>query len=275
MRDNKGIIICLIIVVLILLGGSIYLFFQNGDLKNEIKELKSNKTQEVEKKEEEKQPEEKKEEVKEQEVDVDDYIDLYNSVISTSGYSTGSYYKYFIVPKFEVLKDLNSQDAYGIIMAAYFKENKSKLSAGSIINASELDRYATKMFGKEYKLTHKEYPVCPLITYDSTKKVYEVENLGCGLEGVPYYVSTPVKAIKNDKELDIFVKVLFVCETNNENEIPYCKKYLGKEEIKGLDREENGLPTDEAIKDNGVLFKLVFNYEDGNYILVSVNKEDK
>lgn len=191
-------------------------------------------------------------------VDVEDVINLYNSVQPMWKCDS----PYFIDKKYNV-NDISNDMAYTI----GFKNlgyNPDEFSA------EELDIQIDAILGKGYKFIHKTYETCPMYTYSNKK--YKLTGDGCGGTCGPSNVEKVIGASKTDKQLNVYVAVLFHKDVNDK--IEYYKDYKLTKKVTNYKVDSN-MSDVEAAEDSvenaklGTTYKMVFNLEDDNYVFVS------
>ena len=167
---------------------------------------------------------------------------------------------YFTDKKFTV-NDITNDMAYTIGFKNLGYETKE-------FTAEDLDVQIDAILGKKYKFTHKTYENCPMYNYSN--KTYKLVGEGCGGTCGPSNVEKIIGASLNDKELDIYVDVLFV----DNNKVEYFKDYKHTQKVtnyvKDANMSEEGFAADTVENAKlGTTYKMIFNLEDNNYVFVS------
>lgn len=253
---NKGvgflIIIVALLVVIFGLGGYImYDKFFNDNESNETTEKK-----------------EKKKEEKEEALDVTskEVTDLIDSITRGNSEYCGVY-NYFTDKKVTV-NDIDNGLASSI-MLYNLHQSGVKFDEGSTFTKKQVEDIIVKLFGKNYKYTYGNIRNCPSFTYDEAKEIYTAGPSGCGGTCGPHNMRKVVKATKSDSKIELYVRMLFIGEYTNDQQIKYYSDYKKIKEA-DLEKDNDGIPYEtDANYQKGSLYKMTFTKEDNNYVFTS------
>lgn len=265
-KKNTGTTFLIVLLVLALIGTSGYIVYDKFIAKEEKQESQ------VTKKDDEDEDKDKSE-IKVLEVTDSEVQDVFKKI--SNGLSTycgvDDYYKNVKVTSNDITNDL----AFNIAVLQIYNDKvaqgiKNPFSAvGDAFTATEVETKIASTFGKDYKFTHKTYELCPTFSYDVANNKYVILAMpGCGGTCGPSNLKRVVKAIKSDKTMELYVKVLFF---GGVSEVDYYKDFNKTQKVGGLEIDWNTkLPTNsDANIAKGSLYKLVFEKEDNAYVFAS------
>lgn len=263
-KSNVGVVILVIVLMLICLCGGYFL-----SAKNIVNVGKKDK-QEVEK------PEIKKDDAdcpKVEAVDVssEEVSKLVAMTMNEHGAYCGFYKLY--TDKKVTPKDLDEKDIARMVLNKVLSL-KGNTKEGQTYTKEEFEDAAHAMFGKDFEFKHVTIGTCPTFTYDSSKGIYTEGVHACGGTCGPSNISRVVKAVRTDKGMDIYVKMLFIGymvngDTNNHD---YYTDYklTKKTKYNASDMMNRLIYEYDEITSQGSLYKISYAQEDNNYYLVSV-----
>jgi len=154
-------------------------------------------------------------------------------------------------------------------MREAYKSANKQFKEGIEISKNDFYSALRRLFGKDFADKfdgYKDYNGCPSFKYDATKEVFTQQPSACGGTCGPHNVKKIVKAIKSDNSLIIYQRVVFLGEN-----FKYFKDSKLTNEINSqlsLDNDGFIINTDSNYN-KGSLYKLTFNYEDGNYVFAT------
>lgn len=263
-KKNAGHTFLIVLLVLALIGTSGYIVYDKFIVKE------SKQESQVVKKDDE---DEEKTDIMVLEVTDSEVRDVFKKISTglTAYCGVNDYYKNVKVTSNDISNDL----AFNIAVLQIYNDKvaqgiQSPFSAvGDAFTATEVETKIASTFGKDYKFTHKTFELCPTFSYDATNNKYVIPAApGCGGTCGPSNLKKIVKAIKNDKIMELYVRVLFA---GGASETDYYKDFNKTQKVGGLETNWNtGFATDsDANVAKGSLYKMIFEKEDNAYVFVS------
>ena len=171
--------------------------------------------------------------------------------------------RYFISNKKMTPNDVEDKDISQMVLSYLYKKYPIN-NAGDTYTRDQINEASANLFGSNFSYPHGNIDSCPSYTYDAEAGVYTRGEGGCGWTCGPYMLKTRVvRAQKDDKNLEIYVKVLFP-----EGE-EYFSDYGRTNKIE-LDRDYENIPYESAENfAKGGLYKFIFEKENDYYYFVS------
>ena len=265
-KKNKGLIMLVVILVLVLIMTTGYIVYDKFIAGGEVEEKNDdNKVNTI------------KEDISEQLVDVDVNSTEIQDLFSNISHGLNSYcgINYYYQDKKIFAGDLSNDLVFDIVLSQLYNDRKaqgelypfSQIGYGFTVN--ELDEKITSTFGKNYSFTHRTINSCPVFEYDSVNQKYVINSsLGCGGTCGAMNLKKVVRALKNDQTIELYVRVLFAGGVDTTD---YYKDYNKTQKVEGLEMDSNNffpIESDNNVA-KGSLYKLTFENEDGNYVFVS------
>ena len=256
-KKNPLTIILIIVLILIVLGGVGFYAYQN------IKLHKAKQTVEKLKKEEaERQKEENALRVINE--DSKEVVDIFNTL--TIGIDKCRIEDYFTDQK---VTKIDNEKVFSAISNKVL--SNQSLTNGLTIQENIITDNIKNYFSSSYNFKHANYNTCPTLTYDSTKKMYTVTNIGCPNICTKTSLMKVTKAEKSDKLMILYARVLFYDKETNQ----YYKDYKREETIKDLKADSSGrYDTNLYNYSLGEKYKMRFERENNNYVFISSEKEE-
>lgn len=247
-------------MIVILIGAliltSCYIVYDKTKAKEECSEISSNNITEKE----------KVNNIETLEIDSNEVRTLYHNISGAldSLRAINIYY----TDKKVTSQDIDNLTAYKIAMLqVYYDKNINIFKNIREVSADEIELKVKETFGKDYKFEHKTYTSCPNFTYDVNNKKYVPNNTPCGTEGGPDNIKRIVKALKKDNNIEIYVRVLFLGDME-ENKLVYYEDYNKTKRVEQVNEYygDTFLESSSLNVAKGSLYKIVFNKEDNNYV---------
>lgn len=189
---------------------------------------------------------------------------LYSTLIRHPNHSPGYYFKNVKVEA----KDIPRESAVESILYTLEQEGIIPRGANGSFSEAQVDSAVDQIFGKNYSFSHGSLDSCPVTTYDATTKTYSFTNAGCGNTSGPGDEIKIVKAIKNNKRVELYLRIVFLGDDGS-----YYKDY-NKTQVADVLTSENEMIGKYMLEMDsnyakGALYKMVFTLEDQNYVFVS------
>lgn len=277
-KEKKNNKILVIILIVALLTMSFYIVYDKV-LSNETTNKTSKETNE---KTEVKEDEETKEEEKTPQVEVlevtsEEVENLLNKIGALYACEKNRYY----LDKKVVANDIDNDEAYSRAIRLIHSETlKAGTTTSTTLTEEQVENVVARIYGKDYKFTHKKRSSCPIYTYDGETKSYTLSTDGCGYGtcGPNTDIREVVKAMKIDDKVEIYVRILFVGKESssaNPNTMNYYKDYNLTQPLSELQVDAEGFVTnsDENLK-KGSLYKFIFTKENNDYSFTSSELAD-
>lgn len=215
---------------------------------------------------EEKKEEKKEEKVENLEVTSKEVTDLFDSI--THGVTEYCGVDNYFVDKKVTINDIENGLASSIVLYNLYQSGV-KYGEGTTITKKQVEDTIIKLFGKNYKYTYGNIRNCPSYTYDAEKEVFTAGPSGCGGTCGPHNMKKVVKATKSDSKIELYVRMLFIGEYTNDQQIKYYSDYKKTKEA-NLEKDKDGIPYEtDANYQKGSLYKMTFTKEDNNYVFTS------
>jgi len=190
---------------------------------------------------------------------------LYSTLIRHPNHAPGYYFKNVKVEA----KDIPRESAVESILYTLQQEGIIQKGANGSFSEAQLDSVVDKIFGKNYSFSHGSLNSCPVTTYDASTKTYSFTNAGCGSgTSGPGDEIKIVKALKNDKGIEIYLRIVFLGNDGNyykdANKTQIADVFTSGDEDFGKVMVQ--MDSNYA---KGALYKITFSLEDGNYVFTS------
>lgn len=250
-------------LLFIILGLVLYICYDKGLIGENVEDI----IKTVETNDEEKtSTEEEKNEAEVLEVVSNDVRHLFNTLTTGTGQYCGVW-NYFTDKKVTA-SDISNDLASAIVLNSLYNNGMAINRKATIFTKNQMATEIRKIFGKDYSYEHKDIDICPSYKYDTTTETYTVGDGQCnGACGAPNKAKI-VKAIKENDNIEIYVRVLFSSLNDSVSTVYY--KDVNKTQPVSV--EKAGV-VDYSISDEtfseGSLYKMIFTLEDGNYIFTS------
>lgn len=260
-KGNVGVVVLVIILMLGCLCGGYFLSYKNIVSIGKTNEVKESNTVEV------------GDCTKEEALDVSSEEIAKLLLVTHSAHSSYCGYYGFFKDKKVTPNDISDKDIAKIVLLKVVNDKENGLEAKELTK-KEFEDAAHALFGNDFKYKHASIESCPSYTYDETRGVYTQGSHECGGTCGPSNIERAVKAVRTDKGLDIYVRMLFIgyIVNNNIDDHNYYSDYkLTKKTNYNADDIMNRRVYEyDAITRQGSLYKVSYAKENDNYYLVSV-----
>lgn len=183
---------------------------------------------------------------------------IFANLDSGLGMYSGNYV-YFRNQKFEV-KDFTNEEVYAIAVRSM---DEGIPGREKNFTKDQLEQKIRVIFGANYQFTHQTYSNCPMWEYNSGTMTYEFVGSGCGGTGGPGSLKRVEKAVKKGTTVETNVRVIIGGNG-------FYKDYGKTMSIEGLELDQYGaLLETESNFAKGGLYKVIFEYQNGNYVFIS------
>lgn len=258
-KSSGGLILLVIILMAACLVGGYFLSAKNVINIGKANEVKSGKTSNN------KKSEECSSDITVLETSSKELKELLLKTTIAHDYYCG-FYKMYVGSKVTP-NDLDKEDVKRM-MLTHLLHTKGETKEGDTFTKQEVEEVSKKLFGKDFEFPHGDINTCPQYTYDSSKGIYTEGVHACGGTCGPSNRYSIVKAIKTDKDIELYVRMIFIGEYPDTN---YYSDYTltRKAGFNAEDTTKMYFDHDDAIS-QGSLYKVVFTKEDDYYYITSV-----